>query len=180
MSLFCMYVSVPTIFLSSGLKTLHNIIQAINHSVLFLFVFVFLVLILIHVVFGVCESSLGSHLERDHNTSASRNWSPDPSACMWPHTAGIINLKLKTWSPNNSLNGLYPWKWKLFSCDEQLKKWRCHKVCVSSFIQFGTSDTLKVRCFKGVKRVSHGCPQGCFKVVLRVYIACSKGVSKEF
>ena len=75
---------------------------------------------------------------------------------------------------------------RVFNCDEQLKKWRCHSVCVSvrPSVPFFSFSVLEVSaspkefqwCFKTAQRKF----QWCFKEVFRVFTENFKGVSRKF
>ena len=78
---------------------------------------------------------------------------------------------------------------RVFSCDEQLKKWRCHWlcpfVCIHSFWLSIQSIWSKMfyGYYKGVSWVSQGCFKNVSRVFqrsLRVFQGSFKGVPRKF
>ena len=76
-----------------------------------------------------------------------------------------------------------------FSCDEQLKKWRCHSVrpYVCPFFSFSVLGVcsaffLVLKCFNRVSRKFKGCLNflGSFKEVSRMFQEILKGVYRKF
>ena len=129
------------------------------------------------------------------------------------HNVSIVSTKKKCTHTNGQqtekglregLKVAFIFEVLIFSCDEQLKKWRCHslhvcvRVCVCVFVPFFSFSVLGVcmvfqgslkgiwslkevprmfqRSFKGVYRKFWG----CFQEVSRVFQGSFQGISKKF